>query len=559
MLKSMRRPRYLIPLLIVLLSANSPSAQPQTEPAAGEASFNIFMRSTPVGFEQILLSRSDDGWVVRSRGDLSAPIDLRNQSFELGYDSELRARALQIVGVRSNDPFSLRTTFENGRATSQLETGSEQETVTNTVSPNVVVLPDYFFGGYEMLAWRLRNSVSGEEIPVYVSPRNNTRVRVDQVTTQQIETRSATVVDARVYRISFLSEDSPLTVEVWADASHRLLRVTIPRVALDVVRDDIAGVGTRVVSVSHAGDEAVRVRSEGFALAVTLTTPADREQPEAGWPAVLLVPGPTASDRDGTVAGVPVRGQIAGALADAGFMVARYDRRGIGQSGGRPESAGIQEYADDARSMVRYLDDRDDVDNDRITILGQAVGGWTALLTAARERRADNLVLVGAPGTTGADLVLEQQRALLNRLDVSEEERTERVRLQTQIIDALLEDGSWDGVPEEMRSQADSIWFRSFLEFDTADIMRRARQPILILHGVRDTQIDVHHATRLAELARARRRDVSVEQVLLDDVDHTLIETETGGAPSYDDMGTRTISQSAIDTLITWLEQRRGN
>ena len=559
MLKSMRRPRYLIPLLIVLLSANSPSAQPQTEPAAGEASFNIFMRSTPVGFEQILLSRSDDGWVVRSRGDLAAPIDLRNQSFELGYDSELRARALQIVGVRSNDSFSLRTTFENGRATSQLETGSEQETVTNTVSPNVVVLPDYFFGGYEMLAWRLRNSVSGEEIPVYVSPRNNTRVRVDQVTTQQIETRSATVVDARVYRISFLSEDSPLTVEVWADASHRLLRVTIPRVALDVVRDDIAGVGTRVVSVSHAGDEAVRVRSEGFALAVTLTTPADREQPEAGWPAVLLVPGPTASDRDGTVAGVPVRGQIAGALADAGFMVARYDRRGIGQSGGRPESAGIQEYADDARSMVRYLDDRDDVDNDRITILGQAVGGWTALLTAARERRADNLVLVGAPGTTGADLVLEQQRALLNRLDVSEEERTERVRLQTQIIDALLEDGSWDGVPEEMRSQADSIWFRSFLEFDTADIMRRARQPILILHGARDTQIDVHHATRLAELARARRRDVSVEQVLLDDVDHTLIETETGGAPSYDDMGTRTISQSAIDTLITWLEQRRGN
>ena len=41
------------------------------------------------------------------------------------------------------------------------------------------------------------------------------------------------------------------------------------------------------------------------------------------------------------VNGVPVLGQLAATLVDAGFLVVRYDRRGVGQSGGRAETATI--------------------------------------------------------------------------------------------------------------------------------------------------------------------------------------------------------------------------
>ena len=143
-----------------------------------------------------------------------------------------------------------------------------------------------------------------------------------------------------MYNISFLHAEGPVAAEVWIDARHRLLRVSIPHVAVELVRDDIASVGTRVRALTHAGDETVSVRSEGFGLAATVTTPVERPQPADGWPAVLLVSGPGAPDRDGTFSDVPVFGQLAAALADAGFLVARYDRRGTGQSGGRPESAG---------------------------------------------------------------------------------------------------------------------------------------------------------------------------------------------------------------------------
>ena len=415
------------------------------------------------------------------------------------------------------------------------------------------MLPDYFFAGYEALAIRLAGAQAGDEIPVYVAPRGGTLARIDQVVSQQIDTGSA-VVDARVHHISFLNSDAPLKAEIWTDAGQRLLRVSLPDAAIDVAREDIVAASARVRRVSHPGDQDVRVRNEGFALATTVTTPVDHPRPEAGWSAVLLVPGAGSGERDGTVSGMPVLGQMAGALADAGFLVARYDTRGVGQSGGRRESAALDTHADDAKTMVRYLDRRDDVDDDRITVLGYADGGWVAML-AARERRADALVLVAAPGTTGAELVLEQQRAELVRIGAGEADRAEKIDLQRRIHDAVLGDGSWDGVPEDMRRQADTAWFRSFLDFDAADTMRRTRQPILIVRGALDRQVGAHHAERLETLARARRRDSSVTRETLDGVNHQLVEPGSDAVTEYGDLRNQSISRSFVDTLTSWLEQ----
>ena len=550
MIRTMRVSAYCT-LAILFLTGSPAAAQPPIEVTPGAATFNVFVRSTPIGFEQIEVARGPNGWIIRSRGDLSQPIDLQNRFFEVEYDEQWRPQMLTIDGVRANIPFSARTTFDANGATTELEEAGQRFSVTNPVPPDAVVLPDYFFAAYEALAFRLAGAEAGDEIPVYVGPPSATRARVGQVLSQQIDTGSS-VFDARVHRLSLQNAGGPLTVEVWTDPDHRLVRVLIPDAALDVAREDIVAAGARVRQVTHPGDEDVRVRAEGFALAATVTTPVGHPRPSSGWPAVLLVPG--AGDRDGTLSGVSVLGQIAGALADTGFLVARYDARGVGQSGGRRESADIEAYADDARKMVRYLDDRDDVDRDRITVLGHAEGGWIAMIVAARERRADNLVLVGTPGTTGAELVMEQQRALLDRLGASQTERAEKIALQQRIHDAMLDNGSWDGVPDAMRRQADTPWFRDFLDFDPADTVRRTRQPILILRGSLDREVGPHHAERLEELARARGRDSSVEWLTLEGLDHLLVETGPRAVTDYDDLRNRSISPSFVNALRDWLE-----
>jgi len=541
-------------LAALFLTGSLATAQPPSELASRVATFNIFVRSTLIGFEQVEVTRNPNGWIIRSRGSLARPIDLQNQFFEIKYDEKWHPQTLTLNGVRTNTPFSIRTTFDENEATNELEEAGQQRSNTTPLPPAAIVMPDYYFAAYEALASRLAGTEPGDELSIYVVPRGGNQARVDQVSSRQIDVGS-TVIDAQVYLLSFLNPGAPLVIEVWTDLVHRLLRVSIPALSLDVAREDLVSSNARVRRVSHPGDKDTMIRANGFSLAATITTPVDKSQPADGWPTVLLVPSPGTGDRDGALSGLPVLGQMAGALSDRGFLVTRYDPRGTGQSGGRLESADIDAYADDARTVVRYLEELDNIDRDRVTVLGSNEGGWIAMAVAGKERRIDNLVLVGTPSMTGVDLVMEQQRDLLDRLGVSEAERLEKIALQQRIHDAVLDNGSWDGVPEAMRKTADTPWFRDFLEFDTADAMQRIRQPILILHGSLDNQVDPQHAVHLAELAGYRRRDVSVDQVTLEGLDHLLVDTSLGVVANYNDMRSRSVSSEFIDTLVNWLEQ----
>jgi alpha/beta superfamily hydrolase len=133
-------------------------------------------------------------------------------------------------------------------------------------------------------------------------------------------------------------------------------------------------------------------------------------------------------------------------MADAGFLTVRYDKRGFGQSGGRAESATIQDYSEDVRAVVRWLQQRKDVDSKRIAVVGHGEGAWVALLAAARERRITAVTSIAAPSTTGAELVLEQQQQSLELLKLTPEERQQKIELQKQIQAAVLTGKGWEAV-----------------------------------------------------------------------------------------------------------------
>ena len=82
MIRTMRVSAYCT-LAILLLTGSPAAAQPPIEVTPGAATFNVFVRSTLIGFEQIEVARGPNGWIIRSRGDLSQPIDLQNRFFEV--------------------------------------------------------------------------------------------------------------------------------------------------------------------------------------------------------------------------------------------------------------------------------------------------------------------------------------------------------------------------------------------------------------------------------------------------------------------------------------------
>ena len=159
--------------------------------------------------------------------------------------------------------------------------------------------------------------------------------------------------------------------------------MNIPSQSIELAREDIASAASRTAAFSLPGDEPVTIPSLGFNLAGTITRP----KTAAPAPALILIGGSGPTDRDETVAGIPIFGHVARDLVDAGFVVVRYDKRGVGQSGGRAESATIADYAEDVRlGGADWLEKQKDVDKERIGLVGHSEGALVAMLAAGRER-----------------------------------------------------------------------------------------------------------------------------------------------------------------------------
>jgi dipeptidyl aminopeptidase/acylaminoacyl peptidase len=275
--------------------------------------------------------------------------------------------------------------------------------------------------------------------------------------------------------------------------------------------------------VRNPTDADVFIPANGFNLAGTVTPPptvAGRLR----YPAVVLIGTATPGDREQAVAGVPIFAQLAKTLADSGHIVLRYDRRGSGQSGGRIDSATLNDYADDALSAVRWLTKRDDVDKRRIVVVGYGDGGAVALVAASRGKEIDGVVTLGASGSRGEELVLKQQERLLNQMKLSAADRQTRIETQKKIIAAVINGRGWEGIPDPIRKQADTPMFKSMLTYDPAAIVPKVKQPLLIVHGDMDTAIPPGEADRLAEIAKARKKLPPPEVVRLARVNQSLAQ-----------------------------------
>ena len=531
------------------------SGQP-VPPTPGEATFTIFLRSNSSGIERSRVERTETGWLIHGNGRMTAPIDLETSRFEIEYDTNWEPLRLDVDGSREGTSFRLNSVFRSSEIVNELQEGTDIFTSKDRIQPASIVLPNFFFSAYEALAVRLGATAPGSHLSIYVAPHGYITATIDTVSTQQLETASGTL-HARIYGLTFNDPQQPLRTEIWVDQYQRLMRVSMPTAFIEVARDDIISVSTRLTSSPHPGDEDTRVASSGFSLAATVTTPVDIPEPPNGrWPAILLVPSSDINDRDGTKSGIPIFRQLANTLADNGIMVMRYDKRGVGQSGGRSESAGLDDYAEDVRQLVRHLERRPDVDRDRLSVVGYGDGGWVSLIAARRENKIKGVGLIATAGTSGDAFTLEQQEIILDNIGVTETERQEKIDLQQRIHRAVLGDEGWNDIPNAMRMRADTAWFKSVLSFDPADVIRRVRQPLLVIHGELDQEVPPHHADRIEQLAGERRRRSSTTEIAkLEGLNHVLVQTTADDRQNYGMVTNQQVSHTVSETLVEWINK----
>jgi hypothetical protein len=533
--------------LVGLLAAAPVHAQSDGTEAISE--FTVLSSGRAVGTAVSAVTPSADGWTISASENLGPPLDLTTSRFQVRYSRDWSPISIAIEGVQGSQAFRLSTTFADGTARSQGVRRGQPVEVTHQVSPQAIVVPTDFFPAYEALAARLASASVGTELRLYIAPQGEIGAVVREIVPHRLSTPTGTI-DLREYRMVFDNPGVPIAVEVWIDERDRLARLAIPVSRLVVLRNDISSSMTREVTVTRLGDEEVFIPGNGFSIAATLSKP---EGLASRAPAVILVGGTGRQDRDELTDGVPVLGHLANAIADAGFLVVRYDKRGVGRSGGRVESATLADYADDALRVLRWLRERDDVDEDRIAMIGYAEGGAMAMLAARREKRVAALGLLAAPGRAGRELTLLQQERVLERAAASDADRQAKMALQQRVIEAVLGDGDWADIPSEVRNQADTAYFRSWLEFDPAELMEKLEQPVLVLTGALDAEYPPDQAERLAALAREREDlpESALRTVVVPGVNHLLVSAEArGAAPSLTPPG---LDPTVTSAVVDWL------
>jgi uncharacterized protein len=548
----------LVQRLVVCCGAAVALAAPADAQPAGRSQLIVFVRGTRLGDLESTVQRTAEGWTISSSGRLSPPLDLVTRRMVIRYGPDWAPLGMDIDAVSLGAATSFRTTVNGTIATTEVTERGQTIPKADTISPHALLLPNMYFASFEALALQL-STMTGDSarFPGYIVPQGEIPVDARRLESETIQTPQASL-RVRRFAVLFGNPGRPLDSEVWIDDEGRLLRFSVVAHGLVVVREDVSSVSTRRQNITRAGDESVQMPGNGFNLVGTVSRPTGTPDAKGRFPAVIMVGGSSQTDRDETVAGIPLFGEIAGQLADAGYLVVRYDKRGVGQSGGRPESATLVDYADDALAVFRFLRERKDVDDQRIALFGHGEGAWIALLAASREKEIAALVLAGAPAVPGRELVLEQQQTALAQTSLSDEEKQARVTLQRQVNAAVLGQGDWTGVSEDARRQADTPWFHSFLSFEPAGVVRRVRQPVLIVHGELDKQVLPHHADKLEELARARKKTPAdaVRVVKVPGINHLLVPARTGEVSEYASLEDRHVSHEVGAAVGAFLKEK---
>ncbi len=308
-------------------------------------------------------------------------------------------------------------------------------------------------------------------------------------------------------------------------------------------------------------------------LAGTLTLP----EGEGPHPAVVLITGSGAQDRDENIFGFRIFRQIADHLTRNGIAVLRYDDRGVGGSTGDFLSSTAQDFAEDASAAVDYLLTREDVDSAQIGLLGHSEGGIVAPITAGRNENVAFVILMASPAAPGVDTLLLQQQLALESEDLDPELTAALVHTQRAILEAVAagDDEALDeailaqyealppefqeefGSPEDFLSQLREEFLapaiRFLIAYDPAQDVDALEIPVLAVYGSLDVQVDDEQNAPIMEELLANNPGGSV--VVIEDANHLFQEAETGAVSEYQTLDP-VLMPEFLGTITDWLLER---
>ncbi len=305
--------------------------------------------------------------------------------------------------------------------------------------------------------------------------------------------------------------------------------------------------------------------SRDVVLAGTFTKPK-----EGGpFPAVLLLTGAGAQDRDESMWGHKPFLVLSDYLTRRGIAVLRVDDRGIGKSTGHFDSATTQDFASDAEAGMHYLMSRTDVNGQRIGLIGHGEGAIVATMVAVKIPQVAFLVLLAGTAVPGEQVLLEQTERSEKAAGILRDQRRADRKIGTLLYDMIRQgkteaelrqalyrlpedDQPYIAAWQKQLHRLEAPWLRFFLSYDPAPTLEKVKCPVLALEGEKDFQVtpEQNVPAMKAALARGGNRDVEVD--LLPGLNYMFQTAKTGLGWEYATIN-ETISPAVLQKIGDWI------
>ncbi len=331
-------------------------------------------------------------------------------------------------------------------------------------------------------------------------------------------------------------------------------------------------------------EEEVAFHAGEVTIAGTLTVPRGKGK----HPAVILITGSGAHNRDEELLGFKAFRVIADHLTRNGIAVLRCDDRGIGGSTGSKSLSTTADHAEDVLAEVKFLQARSDINPAQIGLCGHSEGGIIAPIAAAKSKDVAFIVLMAGPAVTGDKLVYYQVESQMKEGGAGEDQIRTSIDEQHRVFDCLRADTGWTSLAAEFRrdiagsyaslpaekkksipdsaafvnARADGMmagvrnpWLKYFIDFDPVPAIENVSCPVLAIFGELDQQVPVslNRSPMEAALSRSRTKDWHVE--VIPKANHLFLKAVTGAPSEYATLD-KVYVPGFLDLLTGWITKR---
>jgi len=324
-----------------------------------------------------------------------------------------------------------------------------------------------------------------------------------------------------------------------------------------------------------------RNTADNVKLSGTLTIPRDNN---ARHPVVLLISGSGTQNRDSLIAGHRPFLVLADHLTKNGIAVLRVDDRGAGGSDLGSLTVTSENFVYDVLAGVEFLKKRNDIDPKKIGLIGHSEGGMIAPMAAAQSPDIAFIVLLAGLGQTGAEVIQTQTR-LIQIASGSDTDTVASTLALTKNVNAIVK-AQTDGkvLEQEVNAAIAKViepmteaqrktfapvasavkgsmamytlpWYRYFVMYDPAPVLKKVQVPILALNGENDLQVawKENLGGIAAALKAGNNKDVTLKS--FPKLNH-LFQTSETGLPSEYGKIEETMSPQVLETITEWIRTR---